>query len=341
MIPARWPREEPLRERLLHVDPRSGSLRDARIADLPALLRPGDVLVVNDAATLPGSLQGRGPGGAPIEIRLVAALPDDSFRAALFGAGDWRIATEHRAPPPLLQVGDELRFAPDLRATVERISEVSPRLVDLRFDPRGAALWSRLYAIGRPVQYSYARAPFELWHVQLAYASRPWAAEMPSAGRPLRWDLLLALRQRGTKVVPLTHAAGLSSTGDAALDAALPLPERFEIPQATAEAVAMARAEGGRIVAAGTSVARALEGAALQCGGTLRACSGETDLLIGPGYRTRATDGLLTGVHEKSQSHYALLHAFAGGDLLERASAHAEAAGYLSHEFGDSWLILG
>ena len=340
MIPARWPRKEPLRERLLHVDPRSGSLRDARVSDLPALLRPGDALVVNDAATLPGSLQGSAPGGAPIEIRLVAALPGDCFRAALFGAGDWRIPTERRAPPPTLRIGDELRFAPDLHATVERISQISPRLVDLRFDALGAPLWSRLYAIGRPVQYSYAQAPLELWHVQLGYASRPWAAEMPSAGRPLRWDLLLALRQRGTKVVSLTHAAGLSSTGDAALDAALPLPERFEIPQATAEAVAAARAEGGRIVAAGTSVARALEGAALQGGGVLGACSGETDLVIGPGYRPRVVDGLLTGVHDKSQSHYALLHAFAGKGLLDRASAHAEAAGYLSHEFGDSWLIL-
>ena len=341
MIPARWPREEPLRERMLHVDPRSGSLRDARIADLLSILRAGDVLVVNDAATLPGSLQGRGPGGRPIEIRLAAALPDDSFRAVVFGSGDWRTKTEHRAVPPLLRIDDELRFAPDLTATVDRISPISPRLVDLRFDRRGAALWSRLYAIGRPVQYSYAQAPFELWHVQVGYGSRPWAAEMPSAGRPLRWDLLLALRARGTKVVSLTHAAGLSSTGDPALDAALPFPERFEIPQATAVAVAVARAEGGRIVAVGTSVARALEGAALQGGGVLRACSGETDLIIGPGYRTKVADGLLTGVHEKSQSHYALLHAFAGDDLLGRASAHAEAAGYLTHEFGDSWLILG
>ncbi|HVI22927.1 MAG TPA: S-adenosylmethionine:tRNA ribosyltransferase-isomerase, partial [Myxococcales bacterium] len=71
-----------------------------------------------------------------------------------------------------------------------------------------------------------------------------------------------------------------------------------------------------------------------------RAGSGETDLILGPGYRPRVTDGLLTGVHEKSASHYALLHAFASADLLDRASAHAEAAGYLSHEFGDSWLIL-
>src|SRR5206468_1479148 len=185
----------------------------------------------------------------------------------------------------------------------------------------GASLWSRLYANGRPVQYSYAEAPFELWHVQVGYASRPWAAEMPSAGRPLRWELLLALRRRGIAIASITHAAGLSSTGDPDLDGALPLPERFEVPEAAVQAIAAARHLRGRVVAVGTSVARALEGAALRDGGVLRAGSGETDLILGPGYRPRVTDGLFTGVHEKSASHYALLHAFAPADLLERASA--------------------
>ena len=142
------------------------------------------------------------------------------------------------------------------------------------------------------------------------------------------------------RVASVTHAAGLSSTGDAALDAALPLPERFEVPKATVEAIARARAAGGRIVAVGTSVARALEGAAVQHGGVLVAATGETDLLLGPGYRPSIVDGLLTGVHERSASHYALLQAFAPGDLLARASDHAEQSGYLSHEFGDSWLVL-
>ncbi|MFL5400924.1 MAG: S-adenosylmethionine:tRNA ribosyltransferase-isomerase [Myxococcales bacterium] len=337
MIPARWPREEPLRERMLHLDRGSGDLRDGHIGDLASILTPGDVLVVNDAATLPGSLRGSTTGGLPIEARLVAALPDGGFRAVLFGAGDWRSPTERREPPPPVRKADLLRFAPDLAARVESISPLSERLVDLRFDCEGASLWSRLYANGRPVQYSYAEAPLELWHVQVGYASRPWAAEMPSAGRPLRWELLLALRRRGIAIASLTHAAGLSSTGDPDLDGALPLPERFEIPQAAAEAITAAH---GRVVAVGTSVVRALEGAALRGGGVLRGGSGETDLILGPGYRLRVTDGLLTGVHEKSASHYALLHAFASADLLDRASAHAEAAGYLSHEFGDSWLIL-
>jgi len=338
MIPARWPREDAAGERLLVVDPRAGTLRDARIAELPGLLRPPDLLVMNDAATLPASLAGRGPRGEPVEARLLGELASGSFRAVLLGEGDWRQRTEDRAAPARVEPRARLEFA-DLSATVERVSRISPRLVELRFDRSGAELWLALYRSGRPVQYAYTSGPLELWHVQVAYASRPWAVEMPSAGRPLRWDLLLALRARGIRLFRVTHAAGLSSTGDPALDAALPLPERFEIPPETVQAVSDAHGKGGRVVAVGTSVARALEGAVAQ-GGALVAGSGETDLLIGPGYRPRVVDGLLTGTHEPTASHFALLQAFAPAALLARASEHAERTGYLSHEFGDSWLVL-
>src|SRR2546430_14918220 len=100
MTPARWPRDQPGRERLLHVAPRTGALGDARIADLPSLLQPGDLLVVNDAATLPGSLQALTP--AAVEVRLLGQRPGGSFNAVLFGAGDWRTPTEHRPAPPEL-----------------------------------------------------------------------------------------------------------------------------------------------------------------------------------------------------------------------------------------------
>jgi S-adenosylmethionine:tRNA ribosyltransferase-isomerase len=252
---------------------------------------------------------------------------------------DWRTPTEHRAPPSSILPGARLSFGA-LGARVERVSPLSPRLLELRFDRQGASLWPLLYRAGRPVQYSYAAGPLELWHVQVGYASRPWAVEMPSAGRPLRWDLLLALRARGVRLASVTHAAGLSSTGDAALDAALPFPERFEVPAATAAAVERTRLEGGRVIAVGTSVTRALEGAAEQGSGRLRAGAGETGLILGPGYRLRVADGLLTGVHEPGASHYALLRAFAPDGLLARATAHSEREGYLCHEFGDAWLIL-
>jgi S-adenosylmethionine:tRNA ribosyltransferase-isomerase len=340
MKPARWPREDVLRDRLLHIDPVADTLRDARIRDLPDLLRPGDLLVVNDAATLPATLRGHTASGSAIEVRLVGELGDSLFRAVLFGPGDWRTPTEHRPPPEHVSAGAWLSFD-GIRAVVEHVSPISSRLIELRFDRSGAALWSELYRLGRPVQYSYAAGPLALWHVQVAYASRPWAAEMPSAGRPLRWELLLALRERGVNVATVTHAAGLSSTGDPALDAALPLPERFDIPDVTVQATERAHGSGGRVVAVGTTPVRALEGAAMQHDGTLIAGAGVTDLVIGPGYRPRIVEGLLTGVHEPGASHYALLQAFAPARLLARATTHSEQEGYLSHEFGDSWLVLG
>ena len=149
------------------------------------------------------------------------------------------------------------------------MSPASPRLVDLAFRERGARLWAALYRHGRPVQYAYVAGPLELWHVQTRYASRPWCAELPSAGRPLTWSLLLGLLRRGVALASLTHAAGLSSTGDPALDALLPMPERFEIPAETAQAIRDAKAGGGRRDRGRrTTVTRALEGSAAQHGGS-------------------------------------------------------------------------
>jgi S-adenosylmethionine:tRNA ribosyltransferase-isomerase len=162
---------------------------------------------------------------------------------------------------------------------------------------------------------------------------------MPSAGRPLSWEILLALRRKGVRCASLTHAAGLSSTGDPAIDAALPLAERYEIPAATVRAVTETRARGGRVVAVGTTVVRALEGAALKDGG-LRAGPGETDLIITPAFRPRVIDGILSGAHAAHESHFSLLAAFAGPNLLAAAAAHAERAGFLTHELGDSMLVL-
>ncbi len=346
---AAWPREETEAERMLVVDPDRDAIADFIVRDLPSRLRAGDLLVVNDAATLPGSLQGEATDGVPVEVRLLGPAEDGVWTAALLGEGNWRWRTEDRPAPPRLGPGSVLAFPgpanpiPDgspLHATVVGVSEVSPRLVRLVFDREGDALWAAVYRGGRPVQYSYVRAPLALWHVQTAYASRPWAAEPPSAGRPLTWRILLEARRRGVGLAAVTHAAGLSSTGEPALDAALPLPERFDIPAETVEAVARTRATGGRVVAVGTTVVRALEGAAESGEGRLAAGEGRTSLRIGPAFRPRVVDGLLTGVHQPGESHFELLQAFAPEPLLRRALAHAEAAGYLAHEFGDSCLIL-
>lgn len=346
MNPATAPRDDRGRTKLMIVDPRSGRRAEALARDLPEWLGAGDLLIVNDAATLPASLRGRVARGedvredsrAEVEIRLTG-LGSARWRAVLFGAGDWRTPTERRTPPPALAVGDRVILTAELTATVVAVSPISPRLVELSFDREGAALWSALYEAGRPVQYAYLREPLALWSVQTVFAGRPWAAEMPSAGRPLDWETLLALRRRGVEVAAVTHAAGLSSTGDATLDAALPLPERFEIPAATVEAIARARARGGRIVAVGTTVVRALEGC-VRARGELSAGSGETDLVLGPGFVPRVVDGIVTGMHGPGESHFELLNVFAGREELRAAFEQAAASGYLAHEFGDAALIL-
>jgi S-adenosylmethionine:tRNA ribosyltransferase-isomerase len=211
--------------------------------------------------------------------------------------------------------------------------------VEIAFDRDGAAFWTALYRHGRPVQYSYLERPLALGDVQTAYAVRPWAAETPSAGRPLTWGLLAALRAAGVRTAAVTHAAGLSSTGDPAIDALLPLPERYEVPPGTAAAVRRARSLGGRVVAVGTTAVRALE-SAVDGRGRARAARGLTRLVIGAGFTPRVVDGVLTGLHEPGSSHFALLLAFAPASLLETAFRAAESEGYLAHEFGDSLLVL-
>lgn len=340
MTPVPWPRDEPLDERLLVLDPRTGDRRDARVRDLPRHLAPGDLLVVNDAATVPASLAALTSRGEAVELRLAAHLDDARWRAALLGAGDWHTRTEHRPAPPPVAAGERLHVAPELDVLVEEVDPLRPRLLVVRFSLRGAALWAALYRRGRPVQYAHVDRALSLWHVQTPFASRPWAVEMPSAGRPLTWALLGELRRREVRLARVTHAAGLSSTGDPAIDAALPLPERFDVPGATVQAIAETRRAGRRVVAAGTTVVRALEGSALLHGGELRAGEGTTDLHIDAQFRPRIVDGLLTGLHELGSSHRQLMQAFAPEPMLARAWDHADARGYQDHEFGDVCLVL-
>ncbi len=340
LLPATAPPVHRDAVRLLVIDAASSTLAPVPFTQLPLHLRPGDLLVVNDAATLPASLPARTRTGARIEVRLLGPTAADTWRAVLLGAGDWRTPTEHRPAPPLLARGDPIAIGGgDLTARVAAVSLLSPRLLELRFDRDGAPLWAALYAAGRPVQYAHVPEPLELWSVQTVYAARPWAAEMPSAGRPLTWEILTALRGRGVSLASLTHAAGLSATGDPAIDAALPLPERYDLPETTVAAVAATRAAGGRVVAVGTTVVRALEGCAASHG-NLRPGTGETDLVIGPGFRPRVTDALLSGIHSPGESHWHILAAFAGAPLLHRAGALAADLGLLAHELGDATLIL-
>jgi S-adenosylmethionine:tRNA ribosyltransferase-isomerase len=189
------------------------------------------------------------------------------------------------------------------------------------------------------VQYAYLEKELSLWHFQNRYASRPWALEMPSAGHWLTWQLLIELGERGIELAHVTHAAGISSTGSEKLDRMLPLPERYDIDTAAVQAVSSAKKRGGRVVAVGTTVVRALESTFAERG-VLSPGEGEARLILGRGFRPKVVDGVLSGMHELATSHFALLEAFASRPLLEKALQTADRAGYLQHEFGDATLVL-
>ena len=167
------------------------------------------------------------------------------------------------------------------------------------------------------------------------FAREPGSAEMPSAGRPFTTELVTDLVTRGIAIAPITLHTGVSSQ-DAGEP---PQPERYAVPETTARAVNMTRAAGGRVVAVGTTVTRALESAA-DGGGVIRGRAGWTDLVLGPQRPARVVSGLVTGWHAPGASHLDLLDAVAGADLVDRAYHEAVRARYLWHEFGDSCLLL-
>ncbi len=327
--------------RLLIIDA-YGRVRHAPRDAAIDLLRPGDLVIANDAATLPASLQGDHlPSGKAIEVRLAgrrSLARDDvkEFTAVVFGEGDFHTRTEDRPLPPALTPGDRLALGP-LSATILNTLG-HPRLVALGFDGTSDAIWAGLARHGRPIQYAHIPEPLALWDVWTAIAGPPVAFEPPSAGFVLDWRMLAAMRARGVEFASLTHAAGISSTGDDRLDARLPFDEPYNIPATTALAIGRARHKGQRIVAVGTTVVRALEHAA-GSNGRIHHGPGVANQRIGPSTHLRIVDAILSGVHEPGTSHYDLLRAFADDAVLGRAQEEMSARGYRTHEFGDSVFI--
>lgn len=341
MRPATRPTQRPADARLLVVDG-GGDVRHASRAELVRHLRAGDLLVANDAATIPASLTGvHAASRAPVEIRLASRPtldPADVYRftAVAFGEGDFRTRTEQRPPPAALGTGDTLLLGP-LRATVTDVLG-HPRLVTIAFDGSPDRVWSGIALHGRPIQYAHVPEPLRMWDVWTRVAAVPAAFEPPSASFVLDWALIGRLRRRGVRFATLTHAAGVSSTGDPGLDARLPLDEAYRIPSATVDAIEVAKARGGRVVALGTTVTRALEHASSRPGGLLPG-DGLATQRIGRGTRLRVVDAIVSGTHEDGESHYELLRAFAGDETLTAMSRALDEAGYRSHEFGDSVLV--
>ena len=336
MIAARHAVQRPPGARLLVID-RHGTIAHAARSRLVDFLEPGDLVVSNDAGTLPASLHGvHLPSRAPIEVRLAGrssfAREDLRFAAVVFGAGDWRSRTEDRPPPPPLAPGDRLAFGP-LVAAVDG-AQGHPRLIALKFEGPPDAVWAGIAQHGRPIQYAYLDRALALWDVWPPIAALPVAFEPPSAGFALDWRFLAALRDRGAEFATITLAAGISSTGEAALDARLPFDEPYRIPATTASAIGRTRMKNGRVVAVGTTVVRALEHSAGRDG------EGVADQRVGAHTRLSIVDAILSGTHGPHESHYQLLRAFQHDDVLARAEAALEASNYLTHEFGDSVLIF-
>jgi S-adenosylmethionine:tRNA ribosyltransferase-isomerase len=341
MIAAHHPVHRPPQAKLLVIDAR-GELTHVPRAALVDFLRPGDLVVANDAATLPASLYGEHmPTRRPVEVRLAgrhSLAPDDvhEFAAIVFGAGDYRTRTEDRPPPPLLEPGDRITLGP-LAATIDCLLD-SPRMISLRFDGTADTIWAGLARHGRPIQYAHVSVPLDLWDVWTSIAGPPVAFEPPSAAFALDWRIISALRGRGVAFASITHAAGISSTGDYELDKLLPFDEPYYIPPTTTAAIHRVRARGGRVVAVGTTVVRALEHAAA-CDGTVQAGEGLATRRIGATTDLRVVDSILSGIHEPGTSHYELLRAFTDDATLGRACAQMTARDYRTHEFGDSVLI--
>jgi len=341
MIAASQPIQRPRDAKLLVIRS-GGSIEHWPRSALVELLQPGDLLIANDAATIPASLTGIHVGtGRSVEVRLAGRSslePADvtRFLAVIFGAGDFRTRTEDRPPPPELKAGDRLQLGP-LQATVEGL-ENHPRLARLRFDGSALEIWSGLARHGKPIQYAHIKQPLALWDVWTPIAGPVVAFEPPSAGFTLSWKLVRVLAAKGVELATLTHAAGVSSTGDPHLDARLPFDEPYRIPNYTAEAIARAKQRRTRVIAVGTTVVRALEAAA-QPDGLVKAGTGIATQKIGPASRLHIVDALLSGTHERGTSHYELLRAFASARTLEKMDNQLEFYRYTTHEFGDSILL--
>jgi len=302
----------------------SGTVTHHRFTDLPGLLLPGDLLVVNTSRTLPAAV----PVGPDLAIHFSTGLPD----------GSWLV--EPRTPAGKSSIPNETIATPRVialpgGAALTLLGRASARLWRARLS---VAVVPYLLRYGEPIRYSYAGRRWPLRVYQTIFGRVPGSAEMPSAARPFSEHVVTELVTRGVVIAPVTLHCGVSSL-EAGED---PYPEQYDVPPATARLVNLTRQSGGRVIAIGTTVVRALETAALAVppGHGLEARMGWTSHVVTPETGLRVVDGLLTGLHEPRSSHLRMLAAFHEQDLLRECYDAALTEGYLWHEFGDVHLML-
>ncbi len=325
---AQFPSPTRSRSRMLHLDCATGLLADRVVADLPDLLAPGDLLVCNDTRVIPARLLGRKASGGQVEI-LVERVLDES-----------RVLAQARASKPL-RAGIAIALADGIEAEVEGRD---PRgLWRLRFC--GAPAADVLATLGRvPLPPYITREPqaLDAERYQTVFARHPGAVAAPTASLHFDPPLLARLRERGVDLGCTTLHVGAGTFApvrserveDHRMHA-----ERYAVDARLCAQVAATRARGGRVVAVGTTVVRALESAAR--GDTLAPAAGETDIFIHPGHRFRAVDVLLTNFHVPESTLLMLVCAFAGRSRVLAAYRHAVAQEYRFFSYGDAMLVTG
>ncbi|MBI1249886.1 MAG: tRNA preQ1(34) S-adenosylmethionine ribosyltransferase-isomerase QueA [Alphaproteobacteria bacterium] len=331
LAPAR-PRE---RARLLHA-PVRGPFGDLRVSDLPALVRPGDVLVVNDtkviAAALNGARASRQAGAPPVRIEALLHKRED--------AATWRAFAK---PLKRLREGETIAFGGSLNAIVVERAESD---IVLKFDRAGEALDAAIAAAGAPPLPPYiagrrARSAEDADDYQTMFAQRSGAVAAPTAGLHFTPALLDQVRSAGADVVSITLHVGAGTfmpVKTETVDGHTMHSEWRSVSPDAAHTLNAARTRGGRIIAIGTTALRSLESAA-DASGEIHACSGDTDIFITPGYRFRAIDLLWTNFHLPRSTLFMLVAAFAGLERAHAAYAHAIAHAYRFYSFGDACLF--
>jgi S-adenosylmethionine:tRNA-ribosyltransferase-isomerase (queuine synthetase) len=307
--------------RLLVSRTATGEISHHRFRQLPGLLLPGDLLVVNTSQTLPAQVRVT----TGLAVHFSTPRPDGSWLVEL------RQLKNKTSLPNAAGIPGQSLTLPG-GAVLTLIGRETTRLWRATLS---VAVVPYLLKHGVPIRYAYVPRDWPLAAYQTVFAQDPGSAEMPSASRPFSLPVVAQLVTRGVLIAPLTLHCGVSSL-EGEED---PYPEPYAVPPATADLVNHVRARGGRVIAGGTTVVRALETAALGSG-RVTASAGLTSHVVTPQTGVRAVDGLLTGLHEPRSSHLRMLAAFAGPELLGRCYQAAIDERYLWHEFGDVHLLL-
>ena len=331
-LPASHIATEPAKPRdsakLLHV--RGNALGDHIVSNLPSLLRPGDLLVVNDTRVIPAQLAGT-KGAARIGITLDKPAADGSWRALIRNA-------------KRLKPGDTISIAEDFAAEVVAIH--SDGSADLRFNLADEAFLTALHRSGALALPPYIARPLgvtarDATDYQTMFAQHPGAVAAPTAGLHFTPALIQALQARGIAITKVTLHVGAGTflpVRSEKLSEHVMHAERGILSPEAADAMNATRENGGRIVAVGTTALRLIETAA-DASGRVSPFAGETDIFILPGYEFRVTDLLFTNFHLPHSTLLMLVSAFAGIEPIRRAYAHAIAAKYRFYSYGDACLL--